>query len=137
MAAGLFTVDGDTLTGLTQAFASPNVLGSGASTLTVTVYTLNDGNAGKDYTVTLQSASGTINPDAFTYTIGSDNQTYGGRGYNLAADLPATIATGVHGENLAITYSSLAATNAAAPTSRPIPSPLRSQTAPASCRTTT
>ncbi len=45
--------DGDTISGLTQAFASKNVLGSGGSTLDVTGYSVNDGKGGKDYTVTL------------------------------------------------------------------------------------
>ena len=47
----------------------------------------------------------TVNPYAFTYTIGNDSQTYG-TAANLTADLPATISTGVNGENLAISYSS-------------------------------
>ena len=40
------------MTGLTQAFASKNVLGTNGSTLAVTGYTINDGNGGNDYTVT-------------------------------------------------------------------------------------
>src|SRR5258708_25060488 len=34
--------DGDTLTGLTQAFQSKDVLGTGGSTLQITAYTVND-----------------------------------------------------------------------------------------------
>ena len=112
--SGLVSAAGDTLGNLTQAFVSAHALGAGASTLTVTGYTLNDGNGGKDYTVTLNTHSGTINPDAFTYVVGSDNQFYGSAA-NLAADLPATIATGVNGENLAITYSSTTGDTATAP----------------------
>ena len=48
---------GDTVTGLSQAFASKNVLGANGSTLAVTGYTVNDGNGGNDYTVTLTRAS--------------------------------------------------------------------------------
>ena len=47
---------GDTVTGLTQAFSSKDVLGTGGSTLDVTGYTINDGNGGNDYTVTLGHA---------------------------------------------------------------------------------
>ncbi len=46
-----------------------------------------------------------VNPYAFSDTIGNDSQTYG-TAANLAADLPATIATGVNGQNLTITYAS-------------------------------
>jgi hypothetical protein len=52
----------DTVTGLAQAFASKDVLGANGSTLNVTGYTVNDGNGGKDYTVTTKPASGTITP---------------------------------------------------------------------------
>jgi hypothetical protein len=51
----------DTLSGLSQSFTSPNVLGSNGSTLQVNSgYIINDGNQGKDYSVTLHTASGTI-----------------------------------------------------------------------------
>ena len=36
----------DTVTGLSQAFTSRNVLGTNDSTLTVTAYTVNDGDGG-------------------------------------------------------------------------------------------
>ena len=52
----------DTVTGLVQAFQSKDVLGVGGSTLQVTGYQVNDGNGGADYTVTLQTATGTITP---------------------------------------------------------------------------
>jgi hypothetical protein len=51
----------DSLSGLSQSFASPNVLGTSGSTLQVNSgYTVNDGNQGKDYSVTLHSAKCTI-----------------------------------------------------------------------------
>ena len=55
------------MTGLVQAYGSKDVLGSGQSTLLVTGYTVNDGNGGKDYTVTSHTAPGTIAaaPDDF------------------------------------------------------------------------
>ena len=70
--------DGDTVTGLTQAFTSKNVLGTDGSTLIVTGYTVNDGDGGKDYTVTTQDASGTITPAALTITATSDTKVYDG-----------------------------------------------------------
>ena len=77
--SGLITVSGDTLSGLSQAFTSKDVLGTGGSTLTVEAgYTVNDGNGGSDYTVTLQSAAGTITPAALTITATSDSKVYDG-----------------------------------------------------------
>ena len=55
-------VEGDSISNKTQSFASKNVLGTGGSTLLVTGYTIDDGNDGHNYTVTLVSAPGTINP---------------------------------------------------------------------------
>ena len=48
----------------------------------------------------------TVSPYQLIYTIGNDTQTYGSPA-NLAVDLPLTIATGVNGEKLVITYSSV------------------------------
>ena len=53
-----------------------------------------------DYTVTLTPGTLTVNPYAFSYTIGNDSQTYGSPA-NLTTDLPSTISTGVNGESLA------------------------------------
>jgi hypothetical protein len=79
----------DTVSGETQAFGSKNVLGANGSTLSVTGYTINDGNGGLNYTVTTNTAAGTItplgvivtadaaqtrvygDPDALTYTVNS------------------------------------------------------------------
>ncbi len=72
--SGLITVGGDTITGLSQAFASKNVLGTNGSTLAVTGYTINDGDGGKDYTVTLHTASGTITPAALTISASEPDQ---------------------------------------------------------------
>src|SRR5205823_6597934 len=41
----------DTVTGKSQAFGSKNALGTNGSTLSVTGYTVNDGNSGANYTV--------------------------------------------------------------------------------------
>jgi fibronectin-binding autotransporter adhesin len=70
--------NGDTVTGLTQAFTSKNVLGTSGSTLMVTGYTINDGNGGKDYTVTTQHSPGTITPAALTITATSGTKVYDG-----------------------------------------------------------
>ena len=66
------------MTGLAQAFASRDVLGAGGSTLVVTGYTVNDGDGGKDYTVTTQTAPGTITPAALIITATSDTRVYDG-----------------------------------------------------------
>ena len=68
----------DTVTGLVQAFESKDVLGAGGSTLQVTGYKVNDGNGGADYTVTLQTATGTITPAALTISAVSDTKVYDG-----------------------------------------------------------
>jgi hypothetical protein len=86
-----------------QAFQSKDALGSGGSNLFAN-YAISAGATG-DYTIATNTATGTINPYAFTYQITNDSQTYGSPA-KLATDLAATIATGVNGENLSITYSS-------------------------------
>ena len=69
---------GDSLTGLSQSFNSPNALGNNGSTLTVSSgYTLNDGNNnGGNYQVTLATANGTISQKALTVTgLSGTNRT--------------------------------------------------------------
>ena len=51
-------------------------------------------------------------------TVGNDSQTYGTPA-DLTADLPATVDTGVNGENLAIGYSSDGDTATAMPAATP------------------
>ena len=75
---GLITVGGDTVTGLTESFSSKNVLGTGASTLVVTGYKVNDGDGGQDYTVTTVNAIGTITPAPLTITATSETKVYDG-----------------------------------------------------------
>ena len=56
-------VGGDTVTGLGQSYASKNVLGANGSTLGINAgYVVNDGNGGANYTVTSNTARGTITP---------------------------------------------------------------------------
>ena len=66
------------MTGLIQAFASKNVLGTNGSTLSVTGYTVNDGNSGADYTVTTHTALGTITPAALDISAVTDSRQYDG-----------------------------------------------------------
>src|SRR5207249_3525320 len=76
---------GDTVTGLAEAFASKNVLGAGGSTLVVTAYTVNDGNSGNNYSVSLHTASGTISPATLDISASPDSRTYDGTSYSLAS----------------------------------------------------
>ncbi|MFA6015014.1 MAG: YDG domain-containing protein, partial [Gallionellaceae bacterium] len=73
-------VGGDTVTGAVQTFGSKNVLGAGGSTLSVTPasYTINDGNAGGNYTSTLNTATGTITAKALGINAVSDTKIYDG-----------------------------------------------------------
>lgn len=62
----------------TQSFQSKDVLGSNASTLFVNAgYTINDGNGGKNYTVSTQTAQGTITPALLTLTANSLTRSFG------------------------------------------------------------
>jgi hypothetical protein len=72
-----------------------------------------------NYVVTLNRGTLTVNPFAFTIQIGNDTQV-AGTPANLAADLGTTIATGVNGQALAITYASTGDTDSAAPGAYPI-----------------
>src|ERR1019366_2245816 len=61
------------------AYASKNVLGANGSTLSVTAFTVNDGNTGGNYTVTSNgTAAGTITPRAITVTAAADTKIYDG-----------------------------------------------------------
>lgn len=69
---------GDALNGtLTQNFASKNVMGPGGSTLVANgPYTVADGNGGNNYTVTVNTAPGTITPLALVGSITAANKVY-------------------------------------------------------------
>jgi len=60
---------GDNLSVLTQSFASAHVMGVNSSTLNVGSYTLNDGNGGANYTVSLNSSVGSITAATLTSTL--------------------------------------------------------------------
>ncbi|MDB5778063.1 MAG: filamentous hemagglutinin N-terminal protein, partial [Polaromonas sp.] len=70
---------GDTLNGtLTQAYASKDVLGTGNSTLVANgPYSVSDGNGGNNYSVTVNTAPGTITPAQLVVTADDQTKTYG------------------------------------------------------------
>jgi hypothetical protein len=69
----------DTVSSLVQRFDSKNVLGTDGSVLNVTGYSINDGNGGNNYSVTLQPATGTIAPLAVTLSAPTGvSRTYNG-----------------------------------------------------------
>ena len=57
-----------------------------------------------DYRVKLTNGALTINPEAFSYTIGNGSHVYGSTD-DLAADLGATFDTGINSQNLNIAYA--------------------------------
>ena len=67
----------DSVTGLIQAFVSKDVLGAGGSTLMVSGDIVNDGDDGRNYTVTTKNALGTITPAALTITADNQSKVYG------------------------------------------------------------
>lgn len=70
---------GDTLNGtLAQTYASKNVLGTNGSTLVASgPYTVSDGNGGNNYTVTVNTAPGTITPAPLTLQANDATKRYG------------------------------------------------------------
>jgi filamentous hemagglutinin family protein len=67
----------DTVIGLTESFGSKNVMGANGSTLSVNnAFGVNDGNAGNNYVVTVNSTTGTINPATLTLNAATDTKTY-------------------------------------------------------------
>jgi phosphotransferase system IIB component len=73
----------DSVTNLSQAFATRNV---GASVSIVPNIGISDGNGGNNYSVTKNNATGTINPTNLTVTAGANTKLYDGT--NTAAALP-------------------------------------------------
>jgi len=70
-------LNGDSLSSLSQAFASKNVLGANLSTLLVNnTYVLADGNGGKNYTVVSNTAKGSITPALLSVTTTDVLKTY-------------------------------------------------------------
>jgi hypothetical protein len=100
---------GDSLSTLTQSFASKNVLGTNGSTLDVNSYTLNDGNGGNNYTVTVDSATGTITPASLVINAVSQTKTYDGT--TTAAAIPTVTGTIYSGDSLSPLTESYASAN--------------------------
>ena len=99
-------VGGDTATSLAEAFQSKNVLGTNGSTLAVTGYSLNDGNNGANYTVSLQTALGTITPAGLTIAAASDAKIYDGTTFSSAAPTVLGLVGGDTAANLAQAFQS-------------------------------
>jgi hypothetical protein len=68
----------DRLTGLAQVFESKNALGTGQSKLTVSAYSLSDGNNGSNYALSFLPAAGTINRANVTPSFMVKNKLYDG-----------------------------------------------------------
>jgi filamentous hemagglutinin family protein len=68
-------ISGDTIDGLVQEYDSRN---AGARTLAVQDFTLNDGNDGANYTVSVLGAAGAITPAPLTIAAAPDNKVYDG-----------------------------------------------------------
>ena len=97
-AAAIPTVSGlqgtDSVTGLAESYATKNV-GTG-KTLSVSAYTVNDGNGGNNYSVgTVASPAGVINVEALTITALANSKTYDGT--TNAAAIPTV--TGLQGSD--------------------------------------
>ncbi len=77
MPAAAGQIGGDRVTGMAEVSSDRNS-GTG-KTLTVSAYTVNDGNGGNNYTVsTVASAAGVINPAPLTITATSNTKTFDG-----------------------------------------------------------
>jgi filamentous hemagglutinin family protein len=68
-------VAGDSISGLTEAYDSRN---AGSRTLSISGYTINDGNDGGNYIVTTVIAPGTINAAPLTLAAVTDKKNYDG-----------------------------------------------------------
>ncbi len=68
---------GDSVGSLSQRYASKNVLGANGSTLRVDGgYTVNDGNGGANYSVTTNTAAGTITPAPLSASLTAADKVY-------------------------------------------------------------
>ena len=97
--------DGDTFTTLAQAFTSKDVLGTDGSTLAVSD-TINDGAGGADYSVTTETARGTITPATLTASITNDpTKSYDGTTTATLAPNNFSISGLVGGESFTVTQT--------------------------------
>ena len=86
---------GDTVSGLSEIYASKNALGADGSILLVSGYKLEDGNSGQNYTVVLQSAQGTILKATARISIKPYHASFNGLAHTAVGS-----AIGVFGEKL-------------------------------------
>ena len=113
-ASGL--VGGDTLSGLSQRFASKNVLGANGSTLQVNAgYVVSDGNGGANYTVTTNTAPGTITPASLVITANDKSRPFGAPNPPFTASYAGFVA----GETAAVLDGTLSFLTAATTSSAP------------------
>jgi hypothetical protein len=92
-------VGGDTVGAVSQSYVNKDVQGTNSSTLAVNGgFVVNDGNGGNNYTVTTQTANGSITPRTLTVVAHSQRKIYSER------DLPLTYTVGgmglLQGESL-------------------------------------
>src|SRR5579884_2333395 len=96
-------VGGDTVTGLAETYDTKHV-GIG-KTLSVSAYTVNDGNSGNNYTVTtVADTTGVITKAALTITAVTNTKTYDGTTSAAAAPTVSGLQTGDTVTGLAETY---------------------------------
>ena len=82
----------DTVTGLAESYATKNA-GTG-KTLSVSAYTVNDGNGGNNYSVsTVASSAGVINAAVLTYTANAAGMTYGSAVPGLSGTVSGFVGT--------------------------------------------
>jgi len=101
---------GDTLTGLTQTYVSRHALGANLSTLQVNGYTLTDGNGGLNYTVTANTAMGTITAKTLTSTAsigGTLSKTYDGTTAATGATVSGSVLGGITGDVITLNTTGL------------------------------
>ena len=96
---------GDTFTMLAQAFTSKDVMGTDGSTLAVSDM-INDGSGGADYSVTTETAKGTITPATLTASITNDpTKSYDGTITATLAPNNFSISGLVGGESFTVTQT--------------------------------
>ena len=106
---GLMT--GDSLSGLSESYASKNVLGANLSTLGVNAgHTLSDGNSGGNYTVTTTTAPGTITQRPLSTWIGGTSGNWSvASNWDALPDLSNVLAVTIP-SGTTVTYDTAAGT---------------------------
>ncbi len=81
----------DSVTGLAETYASPNV--SNNDTLSVSAFTVNDGNSGNNYTVNFTNAVGTITQRPLTIAAVTYTKTYDGTPIAMMSPVATNLVT--------------------------------------------